>query len=109
MRDPDLRRYRNQRHGSLPPHAFAESEDALQQLVHKHVNQAIVICGESGAGKTETTKLMLHYLAVVAKSGKAQLLEKSRGSSGNARSDDRRSSPQRPREERVNTLYSKEV
>ena len=71
MRDPDLRRYRNQRHGSLPPHAFAESEDALQQLVHKHVNQAIVICGESGAGKTETTKLMLHYLAVVAKSGKA--------------------------------------
>ena len=60
-----IKRYRNQRHGTQPPHCFAESEDALQELVHKHKNQAIVICGESVAGKTETTKLMQHYLSLI--------------------------------------------
>ena len=63
-------RYHNAPYGSLPPHCFQEAEDAFSSLQKTRRNQAVVICGESGAGKTETTKLMLHYLAVVAKSSK---------------------------------------
>ena len=60
-------RYHNAPYGSLPPHCFQEAEDAFSSLQKTRRNQAVVICGESGAGKTETTKLMLHYLAVVSK------------------------------------------
>jgi myosin heavy subunit len=59
--DDVMRQYMDRPHGALPPHCFAEAEAARQALLGR--NQAIVICGESGAGKTETTKLMLAYLS----------------------------------------------
>ncbi|KAJ1455182.1 P-loop containing nucleoside triphosphate hydrolase protein [Pelagophyceae sp. CCMP2097] len=65
--DDVISRYHGRPYGSLPPHCFMESEEAFVQLAKTRKNQAIVICGESGAGKTETTKLMLYYLAIVSK------------------------------------------
>mmetsp|Transcript_7080 Transcript_7080/g.23238 ORF Transcript_7080/g.23238 Transcript_7080/m.23238 type:complete len:823 (+) Transcript_7080:105-2573(+) len=62
-----ISRFHGKPYGSMPPHVFQEAEDAFVQLQKYRKNQAIVICGESGAGKTETTKLMLYYLAVVSK------------------------------------------
>ena len=56
------------RYGSLPPHVFAEMETAYQSMQRNAKSQSLIICGESGAGKTETTKLMLHYLSSVASS-----------------------------------------
>ena len=64
--DDVIGRYHNAPYGSLPPHCFQEAEDASRPLQKTRRNQAVVICGESGAGKTETTKLMLHYLAVAS-------------------------------------------
>ena len=65
--DDVIGRYHGRPYGALPPHCYQEAEDAFTSLQRTRKNQAIVICGESGAGKTETTKLMLHYLSVASK------------------------------------------
>jgi myosin heavy subunit len=49
----------------LPPHVFAVAARAYRLMVDERRNQSILISGESGAGKTETTKLCVHYLSAV--------------------------------------------
>eukprot|EP00928_Gymnodinium_smaydae_P099354 TRINITY_DN9454_c0_g1_i1.p1 TRINITY_DN9454_c0_g1~~TRINITY_DN9454_c0_g1_i1.p1 ORF type:complete len:946 (-),score=264.08 TRINITY_DN9454_c0_g1_i1:112-2949(-) len=46
---------------NLPPHIFAPCRDALQDVRER--NQAILIGGESGAGKTESAKLIMSFVA----------------------------------------------
>jgi len=50
----------------LPPHPFNIAEAAFRNMVEKKENQSILISGESGAGKTETTKQCLTFFAEVA-------------------------------------------
>lgn len=50
-----------------PPHIFAVADAAHQALVHQKQNQAIVISGESGAGKTESANLLLKQLVFLGK------------------------------------------
>ena len=45
------------------PHLFMVAEDTYQDLLIDRKNQSIIITGESGAGKTEATKVILSYLA----------------------------------------------
>ena len=45
-----------------PPHLFGVAEAALAALLRDGRSQHIVIGGESGAGKTESSKLVLAYL-----------------------------------------------
>merc|ERR1719223_1677500 len=49
--------------GALPPHPYAIADTAYRLLVREKVNQALLISGESGAGKTETAKIVMQYLA----------------------------------------------
>jgi myosin heavy subunit len=50
----------------MPPHVFNIAHDSYKGLTEFHVNQSIIISGESGAGKTEATKQCLSYLAAIA-------------------------------------------
>lgn len=68
-----LQIYRNRRLGEAPPHIFAIGDSAFQRIKDIGRDQCIVISGESGAGKTESTKLLLQYLASV--SGKNSWIE----------------------------------
>jgi len=49
---------------SQPPHIYGLSALALGQLWESRKNQAVIISGESGAGKTENTKYAMRFLAV---------------------------------------------
>eukprot|EP00944_MAST-04C_sp_MAST-4C-sp1_P004336 g4336.t1 len=58
--------HNNDPDGLQSPHVYQIAERALRQLMKENVSQAILISGESGAGKTETTKKCLQYFAEVA-------------------------------------------
>jgi len=56
---------------SLPPHVFAVANAAYVNLLAKKQNQSIIVCGESGAGKTESAKYQMRFLAFTTTSASA--------------------------------------
>jgi len=62
-----MNKYANPNPGKVePPHTYAVAQSCYYDLNFNKRNQAILISGESGAGKTEVTKQCFHYLAEVA-------------------------------------------
>ncbi|XP_060526267.1 myosin heavy chain 95F isoform X2 [Cylas formicarius] len=54
--------YRGKSLGEMPPHVFAIADKAFRDMRVFKQSQSIIVSGESGAGKTESTKHLLKYL-----------------------------------------------
>lgn len=69
------KKYNGRCQSENPPHIFAIADSAHQNLVHQKQNQAIVISGESGSGKTESANLLLKQLVFLGKAPNRNLEE----------------------------------
>merc|ERR1712172_421821 len=61
--------YLGKRRNEVPPHLWAIAEGAYRDMLQNKKDNAMLITGESGAGKTENTKKVITYLAMVAAGG----------------------------------------
>ena len=48
---------------AVPPHVYAVADAAFRSLLTSGNNQSCIVSGESGSGKTEATKIFLHYVS----------------------------------------------
>ncbi|GJM87348.1 hypothetical protein PR202_ga03294 [Eleusine coracana subsp. coracana] len=64
-----MQQYKGADFGELSPHPFAVADVAYRVMRNEGISQSILVSGESGAGKTESTKMIMRYLAYMG--GKA--------------------------------------
>ncbi|XP_052156162.1 myosin-17-like isoform X1 [Oryza glaberrima] len=58
-----MEKYKGANFGELDPHVFAIADISYRQMMNERKSNSILVSGESGAGKTETTKMLMRYLA----------------------------------------------
>ncbi|EPS64096.1 hypothetical protein M569_10684, partial [Genlisea aurea] len=58
-----MEQYKGAPFGELSPHVFAIADIAFRAMMNEGKSNSILVSGESGAGKTETTKMLMRYLA----------------------------------------------
>ncbi|KAH0625728.1 hypothetical protein JD844_033934 [Phrynosoma platyrhinos] len=68
--------YENHQLGKLEPHIFAIADVAYHTMLKKRINQCIVISGESGSGKTQSTNFLIHCLTALSQKGYASGVER---------------------------------
>ncbi|XP_041647067.1 unconventional myosin-IXb isoform X3 [Cheilinus undulatus] len=71
-----VKMYENHQLGKLEPHIFAIADVAYYAMLRKGVNQCIVISGESGSGKTQSTNFLIHCLTALSQKGYASGVER---------------------------------
>ncbi|CAH9073810.1 unnamed protein product [Cuscuta europaea] len=58
-----MEQYKGASRGEFSPHVFAIADIAFRAMINEGKSNSILVSGESGAGKTETTKMLMRYLA----------------------------------------------
>lgn len=71
-----VKMYENQPLGKLSPHIFAIADVAFRAMLNRQVNQCIVISGESGSGKTESSSYLIHCLTALSQKTYSSALER---------------------------------
>eukprot|EP00117_Sycon_ciliatum_P041054 scpid20544/ scgid30089/ Unconventional myosin-VI; Unconventional myosin-6 len=61
-----MKSYRGKSLGVMPPHVFALADKTYRDMRTQNQSQSIIVSGESGAGKTETTKYIIRYLTALS-------------------------------------------
>ncbi|XP_060783077.1 unconventional myosin-IXb isoform X2 [Neoarius graeffei] len=64
-----LQRYENCILGKEEPHIFAIADAAFRAMLNRRTNQCIVISGESGSGKTQSSNFIIHCLTSLSQKG----------------------------------------
>ncbi|CAB4321869.1 unnamed protein product [Prunus armeniaca] len=67
-----MERYNGVPFGELGPHVFAIADAAYREMINEGNSNSILVSGESGAGKTETTKMLMRYLAYLGGNAAAE-------------------------------------
>ena len=62
--------------GQLPPHIFAVAGSAYQAMVQECRDQCCVVSGESGAGKTEASNILVQQFMKLGRAATRSLEEK---------------------------------
>ncbi|KAK9059845.1 hypothetical protein SSX86_020549 [Deinandra increscens subsp. villosa] len=58
-----MQQYKGAPFGELSPHVFAIADTSYRAMINEGKSNSILVSGESGAGKTETTKMLMRFLA----------------------------------------------
>uniref|UniRef100_A0A8C1SVW5 Myosin IXAb n=1 Tax=Cyprinus carpio TaxID=7962 RepID=A0A8C1SVW5_CYPCA len=70
-----VKMYDNHQLGKLEPHVYAVADAAYHAMLQRRRNQCIVISGESGSGKTQSTNFLIHHLTALSQKGFASGVE----------------------------------
>uniref|UniRef100_A0A3Q1FF97 Myosin IXA n=1 Tax=Acanthochromis polyacanthus TaxID=80966 RepID=A0A3Q1FF97_9TELE len=70
-----VKMYDNHTLGDLEPHIYAVADVAYHAMLQRQRNQCIVISGESGSGKTQSTNFLIHHLTALSQKGFASGVE----------------------------------
>ncbi|XP_071464540.1 unconventional myosin-IXa isoform X5 [Marmota flaviventris] len=70
-----VKMYDNHQLGKLEPHIYAVADVAYHAMLQRKKNQCIVISGESGSGKTQSTNFLIHHLTALSQKGFASGVE----------------------------------
>ncbi|XP_040151544.1 unconventional myosin-Ib isoform X2 [Anopheles arabiensis] len=85
--NPDqVRKYATKSLFQLPPHIFALANSAHQFLLNYNEDQCIIMAGECGSGKTESSHMIVHFLTQLSEMRRCRApIFSLRGSNPNSR------------------------